>query len=500
MGLAVSQVRLLALTTRKADIELQMQVDSKRKQMLTRKSTELAQQYYSKLQDSNIQYATTNGYEDVNYNYLMGQSVNGNVTSDFLSQVATGSDYNIAQKIDNRMILTDQYGQVVLNNQLSISAAKAKDDNQAGTIAHQTAYAIYDLIQNNKSNATMSALYNKLHGVNIGDEEALRYMEIMIKNGGFKNGGTIYIVGPANTAYTTTSKFTNSAEKAKSGTANLSEADYITPQAGYTYSVLDCMGKKVADTAGNFYDGTTFCALTQENAKYLGNLVSYFAPIISAALQNGFTATVDKNIAGNFTEKTISGSYTYGSTTVSIGTDGKANTDDLTQLKNLAGNKLRDGECGTITDKNGVIHYYTKSGGAPREIKSSEYYTYSIADDGNKVYNTAQNTERLQAGFKSGTFQLCMVSDANKGIYHKNTTMEYFVHMNYVVDKTDSSKREEITAWFNAEQAAISEQETYWDTEIQNLSTELNSVTTEIDSVKSLKSNAIKSVFDWGSS
>ena len=46
MGLAVSQVRLLALTTRKADIELQMQVNSKRKQMLTRKSTELAQQYF----------------------------------------------------------------------------------------------------------------------------------------------------------------------------------------------------------------------------------------------------------------------------------------------------------------------------------------------------------------------------------------------------------------------------------------------------------------------
>lgn len=110
------------------------------------------------------------------------------------------------------------------------------------------------------------------------------------------------------------------------------------------------------------------------------------------------------------------------------------------------------------------------------------------------------NTEKLQAGFKSGTYQLCMVTDAAKGLYHKNTTLEYFTHMNYVVQKTDSSKREEITAWFNAEQADISEQETYWDTEITNLSTELNSVNTEIDSVKQLKSNAIKSVFDWGSS
>ena len=488
MGLAVSQVRLLALTTRKADIELRMQVDSKRKQMLTRKSTELAQQYYSKLQDSNIQYATSNGYEDVNYNYLMGQSANGNVTSDFLTQVSTGSDYNIAQKTDNRMILTDQYGQVVLNNQLAICVEKAKDNNQAGTIANKTVNAIYDLIKNNQSNATMSSLYNALHGTNIGDDEAIKYMEIMLQNGGYKSGGIIYQVSGQ------PGRYTNNAEKARSG-SGLSESDYVTPQAGYCYTVLDKDGILVNSIVGNFYDGTDFRALKTQQAKYLGNLISYFGPIISAAIQNGSTATVDRTVVGN--EQTISGSDGV----VSIGADGKANTDEETKLKNLANNKLSNGTCGTIVDKNGITHYYSKSAsGLISEQKAAEYYKYTIPDDGNKGYTVAQNTDRLQAGFKSGTYQLCMVSDANKGIYHKNTTLEYFVHMNYVVEKTDSSKREEITAWFNAEQAAISEQETYWDTEIANLSTELNSVTTEIDSVKSLKSNAIKSVFDWGGS
>jgi hypothetical protein len=70
--------------------------------------------------------------------------------------------------------------------------------------------------------------------------------------------------------------------------------------------------------------------------------------------------------------------------------------------------------------------------------------------------------------------------------------------MNYVVERTDTSRREEITAWFNTEQAAINEQETYWDTEIQNLSPELSSVNTEISSVKQLKSDNLKSVFNWG--
>ena len=97
-------------------------------------------------------------------------------------------------------------------------------------------------------------------------------------------------------------------------------------------------------------------------------------------------------------------------------------------------------------------------------------------------------------------YQLAMVEDIGRGLLHKNTTLEYFTHMNYVIEKADSSEREEITAWFNKEQALISEKETYWDSEIQNLSTELNSVNTEIDSVKSLKSNAIKSVFNWGGS
>ena len=126
------------------------------------------------------------------------------------------------------------------------------------------------------------------------------------------------------------------------------------------------------------------------------------------------------------------------------------------------------------------------------------YDDFIFTTSENNEYYTAINTNELQSGFKSGVYQLCMVDDVEKGIYHKNTTMKFFTHMNYVVDKADSSKREEITAWFNAENAAISEQETYWDTEIQNLSTELTSVNSEIESVKKLKSDSIKQVFNWG--
>ena len=173
------------------------------------------------------------------------------------------------------------------------------------------------------------------------------------------------------------------------------------------------------------------------------------------------------------------------------------------------GKDLNNGEWCVILNKDGSSSdygYYAESGVIHKfklctEGASVSYYNgvdYQVED--NTIYQKATNVDNLQAGFKTGVYQLAMVDDLERGCYHKNTTMNYFTHMNYVADKEDTSKREEITAWFNAEQAAINEKETYWDTEIQNLSTELTAVDTEIESVKSLKSNSIKKVFDWGGS
>ena len=444
MGLATSQVRLLALTTRKADIELQMQVNSKRKQMLTRKSTELAQQYYSRLQDANVQYATSNGYEDVNYNYLMGQSKDGLINDDFLQQVATMSDQGFAQKSENRMILTDQYGQVILNNELALVAESAKRQYSQLSVTTQSAHAIWELLQQNQDVTAIASVFQQLQ--RMGEDKAIAAMELMLKNGGYKSGGTVYTQDEV-TFY--------SSAQAAGGTANTSEKDIVKLQKGYCYEVLNPSGVIVNNISGHMYDGSKFVDLTTQYAKYLGNIISYFGPMISAAIQNGSSASNDIDKQKNDGYNVQGDTWTY-------------SKNGITKT-----GKLGDGEA---------------------------VYKYTITDGGNKRYTQALNTEKLQAGFKSGTYQLCMVTDAAKGLYHKNTTLEYFTHMNYVVQKTDSSKREEITAWFNAEQADISEQETYWDTEITNLSTELNSVNTEIDSVKQLKSNAIKSVFDWGSS
>lgn len=545
MGLAVSQIRLLALTSRKADIELQMQVDAKRKQMLTRQSTELSNQYYQRLQNSSIQYATSSGYEDVDYSFLMGYSVGGHITDEFFNQIMTGSDQNIAAKTENRMILTNQFGEVIVDNDLAKYIASADLQQSDGSILEKTSRAIYNMIEA-KSVGTqqqLSALYNELSAVGSIDD-ALNCIQIMIKNGGYMSGGTLYKSAATGEYYKTYA----SAQDAENG-KDVADSEIVKPIAGYCYDIKDQTGKSLK--VSRFYDGVKFLdSMTQQYCKYLGNLISYFAPIMSAALLNGMSANVTANANGgrasidvadeNYKPTSASG-LEYGdssSTYAGIKYSGKYVADDGTE-QNVNGATISTTDTTINNDEclRTAIKYFSSSDGANinfvkvgyqdpstgvtlykyyakgeddisdpsntymsiKRISQSEYNDcVSVTVDSNKGYVVAQDKEKLQAGFNSGTFQLAMVSDSSRGILKKNTLMNYFTSMHYVVDRTDTSKREEITAWFNAEQAIISEKETYWDTEIQNLSTELNSVNTEIESVKKLKSDAIKSVFDWG--
>lgn len=110
----------------------------------------------------------------------------------------------------------------------------------------------------------------------------------------------------------------------------------------------------------------------------------------------------------------------------------------------------------------------------------------------------AGNEDYISDALVSGTFCLAEVND--EGTYDPNTSLTYFLTAGYVQERTDSDAREEITAWYKAEQARISEKEDYLDIEIRDLSTELEAINTEMESLKSLIDNAIQTVFDWGSS
>ena len=107
------------------------------------------------------------------------------------------------------------------------------------------------------------------------------------------------------------------------------------------------------------------------------------------------------------------------------------------------------------------------------------------------------NDDYVSDALSSGTFQLATVND--EGNYEPDTSLTYYVTSGLVAQNNNSEVREEVTAWYEAEKARISEKESYLDIDMDNLSTELESINTEIQSIQSLIDDAISSVFDWGS-
>jgi len=115
MGLAVSQMRLLTLTGRKADIEFDLTRNSDHKMLLSNDQINLSREYSARLQGKDITYYANGQYNKVNYNYLMGSGIN---------TAATLWDNPKNIKSDNSMILTDSSGLVVMSGQYANAMKK----------------------------------------------------------------------------------------------------------------------------------------------------------------------------------------------------------------------------------------------------------------------------------------------------------------------------------------------------------------------------------------
>lgn len=453
MGLATSQVRLLALTSRKADVEMQIQLNSKRKTMLTRESTELAKLYYAKLQNSKIQYATTNGNKDVTYGYLMAQE-----TPAFFNQVVSPtSNSGIDVKTSSNMILTDSYGRVILNDSMLdivIDTLNDKGQNStagARTVETLTIDAMKHLLSKMSSQGSAPAadikeaftsLYTgQAFKTNINDANetpsasAYKQGEDVLKflyENGIKDGGSIW---KKDGVYYSNYK--------------CADADKVTPEKGTFYIARNVNDNSFVsgdnDAQGAMYwntGGKEFVpGLNKTVASQMVSMFKYYGAIFAAAF-NGFKSDKKGLTVNHF-------NVAAQIETINIIIDGKTKT------------------------------------------------KYQKAD--NNTYTTVSNSENLQAGLKSGLYQLVNVSSLKYGGYSKGQNLDYFKTQNYVVEQTDQSTRETITAWYNAAKADLNEKENYWDSEITQLSTELNTITTEIDSVKKLREDAISSTFKWGS-
>lgn len=104
------------------------------------------------------------------------------------------------------------------------------------------------------------------------------------------------------------------------------------------------------------------------------------------------------------------------------------------------------------------------------------------------------NKNYISDALVTGSFQLAQVND--QGGYDPDTSLTYFIMSGLVLEKTDSSVREDITAWYNAEKERINFKESLIDLEIQDLSTELEVTKTEIETLKSQLEDDMKP-YDW---
>jgi len=102
----------------------------------------------------------------------------------------------------------------------------------------------------------------------------------------------------------------------------------------------------------------------------------------------------------------------------------------------------------------------------------------------------ANNQNYISDALVSGIFNLEQVDQA--GQYLPDASLSYFTTAGLVVERTDSSIREAITAWYNSEKEAINEKESWIDLDIQDLSTELEAINTEIQSIKSMQEDDMK--------
>lgn len=161
-----------------------------------------------------------------------------------------------------------------------------------------------------------------------------------------------------------------------------------------------------------------------------------------------------------------------------------------TQVNAITGQKTGS----TVVDASATLREYIQS--------AIDFYLPILQAAANSgwttEYNTAMatNPDYVSDALVSGSFQLETVDEY--GDYEAGSSLDYFLTNGTIETNTSSEAREDITAWYDAEKARISEKETWLDVENQNLSTELEAINTEIQSVQSFIDDAIK-VFDWGS-
>ena len=515
MGLAASQARFLAITSRKAYCEFQSMQIAQDKLSVTRDLADISDEYQNALNKTKLVWdydGTGENPYNLSYDVLMTPSILNNYTP---------------------YLITNRTGAVVLDGQLAAAAAKISSTGVAveasasgfktfinaladnGVIPESTAQIIRQQEYNKKAGYggeplnKNGALVNNIVGLAYQTQE----MGLGIPTDNFSTDST------AGDAYKLkiNGSFAN-AEKTK----NLTISDLLTNDVVYIYTLPD--GKRNSDdsTADPFKENVNKLLQTIKTglSEVLGTDV-----LANAALNNALTLVQqeyldDNNIESSGSKRSTSGAlnnavnnashnngYGFGENTKGD----KTNSSIAINLSNLVAAYLTYFElC-----YNGFESNYNVGATVDSSyfVTDDPYYNYVMKDD-----DAVDSVAIMQADFYMQLYNnICANGWTQNDNVNDNTYLEnalkngtyfitslngdgYFYQGRYneedcIVEITDQDAIAQAEAEFTSKKAKLTYKEEQLDMEMKNLDTEISSLTTEYDSVKNLISKNVEKIF-----
>ena len=514
MGLAASQARFLAITSRKAYCEFESMQLAQDKLSVTRDLADVSKQYQDALNQTKLVWdydGTGENPYNLSYDVLMTPSILNNYTP---------------------YLITNRTGAVVLDGQLAAAAAKISSTGVAveasasgfktfinaladnGVIPESTAQIIRQQEYNKKAGYggeplnKNGALVNNIVGLAYQTQE----MGLGIPTDNFSTDST------AGDAYKLkiNGSFAN-AEKTK----NLTISDLLTNDVVYIYTLPD--GKRNSDdsTADPFKENVNKLLQTIKTglSEVLGTDV-----LANAALNNALTLVQqeyldDNNIESSGSKRSTSGAlnnavnnashnngYGFGENTKGD----KTNSSIAINLSNLVAAYLTYFElCYNgfesnynvgatvdssyfVTDDPNYNYLMTNNDEASENLIYADFYMQlynNICHNGWTECDDIDDNTYLQNALKNGTYFITSLN--TDGYFYQGRYNE----IDCIVEVEDSTAIAEAEAEFNAEKTKLTYREEKLDLEMKNLDTEISSLTTEYDSVKNLISKSVEKVF-----
>lgn len=510
MGLAASQARFLAITSRKAYCEFQSMQIAQDKLSVTRDLSKISQDYQNSLNKTKLVW-DYDGTGENPYNLSYGVLMTPTTLNNF-----------------QPYLITTRTGSVVLNGQLAGAAAvispegKPVDRSDTGFHTFVDALAQNGVIAPSTASSIKSQKYSKNAGYGA---------EPLNKNGALVNNVTGLAERLSDTSLGLTGDFstvvTDNAYKVKVngnfvGTEEaqgLTIGDLLENDVVYMYTLKDRKGGKEQDNTDAFKSSVNTIFESIYNAlveTFPDDAATKFALLNAKALtQNNYLANEKSNISGKSTNSALNdavnnasnyNSYGYGSA------EGNKNNSTIAiNLSNLLAVFLTNFELSL----NGYDSSYSVGGTVSTSnfVTDDPYYNYVLKDDTGvdselvmqadfymQLYNNIcvngwtkneniEDDNYLTNALKNGTYFITSLNA--DGYFYQGRYNEE----DCIIEIKDEDAIAQAEAEFTYKKSKLTYKEEQLDLDMKNLDTEISSLTTEYDSVKNLISKNVEKVF-----